>query len=228
MRYPLDGNPRITSTHGSSAPGSRFGKHLGIDRAVGVGTPVYAPGDGVVTSVSTGASGGKQIEIRIGAHDWRFLHLSEQLVRVGQTVTEGQLIAKSGNTGQVRPAPTPSNPHAGAHLHYDARKAGTPWDLSFSNYVDPDVLIRNSQNSHPYASWVGRKVRLSAAVSSWRVYKVGSVPPRKEVARLNPKKFGGLIYTVEATDKAPNSVIITTQDFGRVSLPIDKDASLVQ
>lgn len=218
MRYPLDGNPRITSTHGSSAPGSRFGKHLGIDRAVGVGTPVYAPGDGVVTNVSTGASGGKQIEIRIGAHDWRFLHLSEQLVRAGQTVKEGQLIAKSGNTGIT----------TGPHLHYDARKAGTPWNLSFNNYVDPDALIRNSQNSHPYASWVGRKVRLSAAVSSWRVYKVGSVPPRKEVGKLNPKKFGGLTYTVEATDKAPNSVIITTQDFGRVSLPIDKDASLVQ
>lgn len=31
----------------------------------------------------------------------------------------GEVIAKTGNTGYVLPKPSPSNPHAGAHLHVD-------------------------------------------------------------------------------------------------------------
>lgn len=75
-------------------------------------------------------------------------------------------------------------------------------------------------------SIVGKTVYLSPRVASWRVYQVGSMPPRNPVARLSPKKFGGLQYRILAVDKAPNSVVIQTQMFGTVSLPLDKDAEI--
>ena len=43
------------------------------------------------------------------------------LVSVGQEVKQGQQIMSVGNTGNVRPRPTPSNPTAGAHLHFEVQ-----------------------------------------------------------------------------------------------------------
>lgn len=73
-------------------------------------------------------------------------------------------------------------------------------------------------------SVVGRILYLKPHVSRWRVYKVGSVPPRKEIAYLNPKKYGGLNYSILALDRASRSVIIQTQMFGKVSIYVDGDA----
>ncbi len=71
---------------------------------------------------------------------------------------------------------------------------------------------------HKYAWAVGKTVYLTGV--TWRVYKVGSVPPRTEVGVLRPNKYGGLSYKILATDKAPNSVVIQTQTYGKVSLPL--------
>lgn len=84
--------------------------HNGVDIATPVGTPVYSPIDGIVTMRGTHHTGGLQIAIE--NHDTAvrvgFAHLSEQLVAMGQRITKGQLIAKSGNTGAS----------TGPHLHY--------------------------------------------------------------------------------------------------------------
>lgn len=53
-----------------------------------------------------------------------------RLVRVGQRVSQGQQIMSVGNTGNVDPRPTPSNPKGGAHLHFELRING-------SQRVDP-------------------------------------------------------------------------------------------
>lgn len=84
--------------------------HNGIDIAAPIGTPVYSPISGVVSLVNVHKTGGKQVAIenkqtgvRVG-----FAHLSAQLVALGQVVTQGQLIARSGNTGAS----------TGPHLHF--------------------------------------------------------------------------------------------------------------
>lgn len=133
MRLPLVGSPRISTEFMAPGTGS-LGKHLGIDCAVPTGTAVYAPGDGKVTQVYTGVSGGKTIEIQIHGMLWRFLHLSKQLVRAGQLVEEGQHIGDSGATGQV----------TGPHLHVDARLDGTLWNASLKNYRDPRVVVEEA------------------------------------------------------------------------------------
>lgn len=53
-----------------------------------------------------------------------------RLVREGQRVSQGQQIMTVGNTGNVSPRPTPSNPKGGAHLHFEVRVNG-------SQRVDP-------------------------------------------------------------------------------------------
>ena len=74
------------------------------------GTPVYAPGDGVVKRVVRHKYAGLYVEIQHSyKYRTRYLHLSKSLVRKGQRVKRGQKIALSGNTGAS----------TGAHLHYE-------------------------------------------------------------------------------------------------------------
>lgn len=139
MRYPLDsititGAYKEVAQPGTGLPDSAGVKrHIGVDLRAGIGTNVYAVGSGKVTQSYSGTAG-QTIEILIGDKLWRFMHLSQRLVSVGQTVTEGQVIAKSGNSGGVA-----------AHLHVDARRNGTTYNASLNNYFDPLALIRDSQ-----------------------------------------------------------------------------------
>ncbi len=49
-----------------------------------------------------------------------------RLVSAGQEVSQGQAIMQVGNTGNVLPRPTPSNPLGGTHLHFEVRVNGSP------------------------------------------------------------------------------------------------------
>lgn len=132
MRYPLNS---ITVTNPFGQPGyGVFGKHAGVDLRAAIGTNVYAPANGVITESYVGSKGIQVLSMRIGNYEHRFLHLSQRLVPVGAQVKEGQVIAKSGNSGGVA-----------THLHWDVRKAGTAWNRSFSDYVDPLSLISKGE-----------------------------------------------------------------------------------
>lgn len=98
--------------------------HSAIDLRAAVGTPVYAAEGGTVNLVQTWdghTTTGSQSYgtlIRIRHSDYRgkmletyYAHLSRLCVANGQTVTEGQLIGYSGETGNC----------AGAHLHFEVR-----------------------------------------------------------------------------------------------------------
>lgn len=134
MRRPLNTFIRITSNHGSPAPGSKFGKHLGTDYSVGVGANVYAPVSGTIIGQPISATVGKQIYLREDGNGriWRFLHLSAQKATLMAHVNEGDVIGLSGNTGSTSTGP---------HLHCDVRKANTLWDASFYNYYNPEALF---------------------------------------------------------------------------------------
>jgi len=87
--------------------------HKGIDIAELKGTPVYATGNGIVTSEGYCLGYGYFIEIE-HAGDFRsfYAHLSRTMVNVGDSVSITQQIACVGNTGIV----------TGSHLHYEIRK----------------------------------------------------------------------------------------------------------
>lgn len=138
MRYPLDevivnvgGAFGVRAVAGTGLPDAQgVNRHVGTDLRARTSKPVRSPGDGTITKVQIGSSGNKILEVRIGDKDHRFLHLSK-FVRQSGSVQEGELIAETGATGNVT-----------AHLHWDVRRAGTAWNASFYNYVDPMSLIK--------------------------------------------------------------------------------------
>lgn len=95
-------------------PSGRY--HSGIDFSIPVGTKVYAAQSGtVVAAKKLKRSYGYHIIIRhTGGLETIYGHNSELLVSVGDKVVKGQLIAKSGNTGNS----------TGPHCHFEVRKNG--------------------------------------------------------------------------------------------------------
>ena len=90
--------------------------HDGVDFGMPVGTPILASADGVIEEVQISNKGyGNKVNIR---HDDSFnsvyAQLSEILVKEGQEVKQGEIIAYSGNSG-ASTAP---------HLHYEVWKDG--------------------------------------------------------------------------------------------------------
>ena len=93
--------------------------HEGLDIAANTGTPVIATADGIVVRVKYSPGYGKMVVIDHG-YGYRtiFGHNSKILVKAGQRITRGDMIAKVGNTGQS----------TGSHLHYELRLNGVPID----------------------------------------------------------------------------------------------------
>ncbi|WP_420141631.1 M23 family metallopeptidase [Sphingomonas sp.] len=89
--------------------------HAGIDLAAPQGTAIYATADGIVGRAERSGGYGNLVEINHGKGlQTRFGHLSRILVRSGDRVKRGQLIALMGSTGRS----------TGSHLHYEVRIDG--------------------------------------------------------------------------------------------------------
>lgn len=83
--------------------------HNGVDIAVAEGTDVLAVKSGVVTEVRTSATYGKVLTYETeDGYTVMYAHLSAVLVQEGERIRQGQVVAKSGNTGLS----------TGPHLHY--------------------------------------------------------------------------------------------------------------
>ncbi|MBQ6129976.1 MAG: M23 family metallopeptidase [Lachnospiraceae bacterium] len=84
--------------------------HKGVDFAVPIGTAVMASCGGTVTRAGWGSGYGYCVYIQHpDGRSTRYGHLSKVLVKAGQTVSQGQKIALSGNTGVS----------TGPHLHFE-------------------------------------------------------------------------------------------------------------
>ena len=91
--------------------------HQGQDITIPIGTPIYAPADGVVKRAYYVGGFGNHVKIKHGSgYSTIFAHLSKFKVNYGQKVKRGDLIGLTGNTGRTT-AP---------HLHYEIHYYGTP------------------------------------------------------------------------------------------------------
>lgn len=89
--------------------------HDGLDIAVPQGTEVVAVKSGTVTEVRTSATYGKLLRFETtDGYTILYAHLSEILVGQGEKIKQGQVVAKSGNTGLS----------TGPHLHYGIYREG--------------------------------------------------------------------------------------------------------
>jgi murein DD-endopeptidase MepM/ murein hydrolase activator NlpD len=103
LRSPLRFAARITSRFSYSRYHpilKRYRPHLGIDYGAPVGSAVQAVADGRVVRAGRAGEGGNEIKIRHAmGYETYYLHLSRILVKVGEVVHQGQLIARTGATG---------------------------------------------------------------------------------------------------------------------------------
>jgi murein DD-endopeptidase MepM/ murein hydrolase activator NlpD len=123
--WPVTG--RISGVYGSQRilNGKPKRPHYGVDIAAPTGTPVKAPADGVVSLVHNDMfySGGTLIVDHGHGLSTTYMHLHKILVKKGQRVKQGDVIAQVGATGRV----------TGPHLHW-----GMNW---FDTRLDPSLLV---------------------------------------------------------------------------------------
>jgi murein DD-endopeptidase MepM/ murein hydrolase activator NlpD len=129
--YPLPRRRAVMRTSGFGLRRDPFDPrhfefHTGVDISCPRGSEVLAARDGRV--VFTGWKGGYgNLVIVEHEHGYRsfYGHLYKPLVRPGDQVKRGEVIALSGNTGRT----------TGPHLHFEVRRSGTA--------VNPGVIFRN-------------------------------------------------------------------------------------
>ena len=104
----------------SSGFGTRWGRlHAGIDLPVPEGTPIHAADGGRVAIAGwMGGYGNYTCILHTGSLSTCYGHQSRIAVSVGQSVSQGQVIGYSGNTGHS----------TGPHLHFEVRVGGSPVD----------------------------------------------------------------------------------------------------
>lgn len=104
--------------------------HEGIDIAAPVGQEILAPAKGrVIVAGNEGGGYGLTVEIDHGyGYVTRFAHASRILVKAGETVERGEVIAEVGATGLA----------TGPHLHYEVEVNGKPVDPL--NFIIADAI----------------------------------------------------------------------------------------
>ena len=93
--------------------------HEGLDFLAETGTPIRAAASGIVLSAERTPDYGNIVKIDHGSGvETRYAHTSKMLVKAGDRVEKGQVIAEVGNTGRS----------TGAHLHFEVRLNGASLD----------------------------------------------------------------------------------------------------
>jgi murein DD-endopeptidase MepM/ murein hydrolase activator NlpD len=92
--------------------------HKGVDIAAKTGTPIHVVNDGIVGYAADEVKGYGNLAIIIHPDGSvsSYAHCSKLLVKPGQKVKRGEVIAEVGSTGISR----------GPHLHFEYRKGGKP------------------------------------------------------------------------------------------------------
>jgi murein DD-endopeptidase MepM/ murein hydrolase activator NlpD len=115
FRWPVRG--KVIAGYGAKTNGKA---NDGINLAVPEGTPIKAAEDGVVAYAGNELKGyGNLVLVRhSNGYVTAYAHASELLVKRGDTIKRGQVIAKSGQSGEV----------ASPQLHFEIRKGSNPVD----------------------------------------------------------------------------------------------------
>ena len=107
--------------------------HSGLDFTAPQGTPIYATGDGEVTTAGVGNGTGNHVIINHGyGYETVYMHMVRIKASVGQHVKRGEVIGWVGSTGAS----------TGPHCHYEVHINGEP--------VDPVYFFFNDLNAEQY------------------------------------------------------------------------------
>ena len=140
FEWPLPGDFSITSPFGyrTDPITGESSFHDGVDIAAPEGTAILAAADGVVVTAnrtdSWGGSYGYYVKIRHDeTYETLYAHCSEVLVKAGQEVEQGDVVALVGSTGNS----------TGDHLHFEVREGGSKVDPMgfFTRFAETTALL---------------------------------------------------------------------------------------
>ncbi len=107
--------------------------HEGLDFTAPQGTPIYATGDGQVTTAGMGGGTGNHVIINHGyGYETEYMHMVRIKAKPGQKVKRGEVIGWVGSTGAS----------TGPHCHYEVHVNGNP--------VDPVYFFYNDLNAEEF------------------------------------------------------------------------------
>lgn len=136
LSHPLSSSAPISSAYGWRLNPTGLGEpvqfHIGQDFAVVCGTPVRAAADGTVSWAGWKGTGGLRVDIEhAGGMATAYRHNAVILAQPGQRVSQGDVIALVGSTGNS----------TGCHLHFEVTVDGT--------YVNPAHLLPGGRGLAP-------------------------------------------------------------------------------
>lgn len=135
MRIPFNGTYRLTQGFGlNPSDYAKFGLkgHNGLDYGLPTGTQVVAPHSGKVMEATFDPTGyGNYLKIENDKEGSVLAHLQSFQVKVGDTVSEGQPIALSNNTGNS----------TGPHLHWGYYKQPRDRANGYGGFIDQLPLL---------------------------------------------------------------------------------------
>jgi len=138
MQKPFHQDFRLSQGFGENPQDyAKFGLqgHNGLDYALPSGTDVTAPHSGKIIEVAFDQPGyGLYIKIENNEEGSVLAHLKDNLVSVGDTVSEGQLIAHSDNTGNS----------TGPHLHWGYYRFPRMRGNGYAGFIDQLQLLQSA------------------------------------------------------------------------------------
>jgi murein DD-endopeptidase MepM/ murein hydrolase activator NlpD len=101
--------------------------HNGLDFTAPQGVPIYATGDGIVTTAGANGGAGNEVIINHGyGYESVYMHMVRIKTSSGAKVKRGEIIGWVGNTGAS----------TGPHCHYEVHINGVPVDPIYFFYND--------------------------------------------------------------------------------------------
>ncbi|MHC5862553.1 tape measure protein [Nostoc sp.] len=218
---PVDG--AITSGFGERvaprAGASTF--HQGIDIGIPIGTPVKAPTAGVVTGASGNTLTLESIDAQGDKIVQKFLHLSSFLKKVGDVVSQGDVIAKSGNEGIS----------TGPHLHYGTfvnGKAINPLEFE-RNFAKTNITVPSSNRQ---VISQARQQSMPTASEGWMQTLASSVnfDSRSADNSILARQVAGLkdLQSLSPTDTRLDSLPSLERELALKQTQLDLDRKLAQ
>jgi len=146
---PIESYPYLSSSYGwrRNPFNGQLSRHEGLDFSAPQGTPIRAATGGVVRTVTMQSGYGKMVEVDHGEGlITRYAHAKVILVKVGELVMRGQMIARVGSTGLS----------TGPHLHFEVRRDDKALDprvfLAGQTLMTPATNLQNVAAS-PSVTW---------------------------------------------------------------------------
>lgn len=199
LTRPFTGNYPITQAFGNTdVPDiAKYAIHQAVDYGLPVNTPVLAMHPGVVRKAESDPYGrGQCITLELAASGviTVYAHLDCFLVKAGQTVDRGQVIARSGNTGNS------TGPHLHVELYINGEAADPELYYDAETTAAPNVgakqqpAIEELRRATAVAPHTGSGLFLRTAPSVFPKTAMTAIPDGKKIPIVRTVTDGGIVW----------------------------------